>query len=242
MSVFQFKQFSIRHQDAAMKVGTDSVLLGCLVQATHSVHRILDIGSGSGLLAMMMAQRFEEATIDAVEIDKAAAAEAAQNMSESKWSSRLQLFSVSFQEFVQQSESTYDLVVSNPPYYVAEANTLIEDVQRQTARHQSELSFADFLTGVFKLLTANGTCWVILPKQEGEAFMEMLTPHGFFLSDLIYVYPKQGKQYNRIIIGFGKTGNSSVQPQEFYIYAEDGTYTSSYYETTKDFLLWLNRR
>lgn len=241
MSVFQFKQFTIRHLDAAMKVGTDSVLLGCLVRASYTTQRVLDVGSGSGLLALMMAQRFEQAVVDAVEIDVAAAKEASQNMAESKWSHRLQLFSISFQEFVQQSQSTYDLIISNPPYYVAEANTLIEDVQRQTARHQSELSFNDFLKGVSKLLASSGKCWVILPKQEGEMFIEMLSIQNFFVSDIIRVYPKNSKQFNRIIIGFGKMQCPPIEPKEFYIYDEDGSYTSLYYETTKDFLLWLNR-
>ncbi len=241
MSVFQFKQFVIRHQQAAMKVGTDSVLLGSLLSAGQKVEHILDVGTGSGLLAIMMAQRFAEARIDAVEIDGPAAQEAALNMAGCSWRERLFIHAVPFQQFYANTGEQYDLIVSNPPYYIAEANTPIDDVQRKTARHQSELSFADFLNGVNILLSPQGICWVILPAQEAELFRSEIDKAGLFLLHLIHIYPKQSKPYNRVILGFGKLGVNDVGVQSFCIYETNGSYTESYYQATRDFLLWTGR-
>jgi tRNA1Val (adenine37-N6)-methyltransferase len=241
MSVFHFKQFTIRHQHAAMKVGTDSVLLGSLLSTEHKVNTVLDIGSGSGLLAMMMAQRFQEATIDAVEIDALAAQESALNMAECIWSNRLQVHAISFQQFCENTTKHYDLIVSNPPYYIEETNTPIENVQRKMARHQSDLSFEELLIGITKLLAPQGICWVILPRQEAELFVTEISNAGFFLSHRFHLFPKQSKPYNRVVIGFGRSRQKEVMVNECCIYNDDGTHTEAYYQLTLPFLLWQNR-
>ena len=161
---FQFKQFFVRHDRCAMKVGTDGVLLGCWSgydaaaagspTIPHRYHyaRCLDIGTGSGLIALMLAQRFPDALIDAIDIDKAAVEQAAENFAASPWSDRLHAFHVRLQEW--QSHSAPSLIVSNPPYF---QNSLKNpDKGRQTARHTDTLSFCELIHHSTRLLSENG--------------------------------------------------------------------------------------
>jgi tRNA1Val (adenine37-N6)-methyltransferase len=235
MSVFQFKQFAVKQSDSAMKVGTDSVLLGSLLE-TPSPKSILDIGTGTGVLALMMAQRFPELMIDAVEIDKEAAFEARYNFQESQWRKNLNVFEESFQSFINRGQ-TYDLIVSNPPYYHYEDNYKIETEQRSKARHTETLSFNDLVKGVSTLLTDEGCCWMVLPKAESEDLIAVAKTVGLFLNAQIHIAPKRSKPFNRVVFQLSKK-EQPVHEQNFFIYEEDGKYTKEYFISTQPFLLW----
>lgn len=235
MSIFRFKQFIVSQSHAAMKVGTDSVLLGSLLEA-DSPQRILDIGTGTGLLALMMAQRFPSATIDAVEIDADAVKDAVFNFAQSPWSDRLVLYHQPFQDRVPQSE-LYDLIVSNPPYYEVENQYKILANQRAQARHTQDLSFETLLEGIKTLLSENGCCWMVLPKQESEILIEKAQQKGLYLNKLVSIFPKQSKPCNRVVFMLSKK-QQPVHTSDLYIYEETGEYTNEYFRYTEPFLLW----
>lgn len=235
MSVFQFKQFAVKQSDSAMKVGTDSVLLGSLLEADHP-KQILDIGAGTGILALMMAQRFAMATVDAIEIDDAAANEAQYNVNISKWHQRIFVYKESFQKFTEQGKK-YDLVISNPPYYPAEDHFKIETQQRSTARQTQALSFDDLLSGVQNVLSDDGICWMVLPAQESELLIGKASDKGLHVCKQIFIHSKLSKPFNRVVFSLSKNAKP-VEIKTFLIYEEDGTYTPQYKEVTLPFLLW----
>lgn len=217
-----------------MKVGTDSVLLGCLTPHA-SPQRILDIGTGTGLLALMMAQRFAEARIDAVELDSMAAAEARINMANAPWADRMQLHEGSIADF--RSHKPYDLIISNPPYFSAGNQTPIDDPQRSKARHNDTLPPEVFMRQVSTLLSAEGICSLILPVYETAVWVEAMQPFGLYLKQQVQLIPREGKPANRIISVIGKQ-QVEVTDSSFVIYRADGTYSLPYVEVTFPFLLW----
>lgn len=235
MSEFQFKQFTVKQADSAMKVGTDSVLLGSLLEV-DSPQRILDIGTGTGLLTLMMAQRFGTATIDAIEIDTAAANEAQFNINKSKWHKRIFVHNKAFQVFAEHAE-TYDLIVCNPPYYPAEDHYKIAEHQRSNARQTQSLSFDDLVSGVKQLLSDDGICWMVLPTQEAEIVITKAIANGLSLCRKILIHSKLSKPYNRVIFGLSKKA-TNMDHSTFVIYEENGGYTRLYKEVTLPFLLW----
>lgn len=218
-----------------MKVGTDSVLLGSLLE-TNPPQQILDIGTGTGLLALMMAQRFATATIDAIEIDTATANEAQFNFNKSKWHKRIFVHNKALQLFTEHAKK-YDLIVSNPPYYPAEDHYKIDEQQRSQARQTQSLSFDDLLAGVNRLLGEEGICWMVLPTQEAEVLITKAITNGLFVSKQILIHSKLSKPYNRVVFSLNKKVTEMDQTT-FVIYEEDGSYTQQYKETTMPFLLW----
>jgi len=164
---FKFKEFTIHQDKTAMKVGTDAVLLGAWCNVDCFPNAILDIGSGTGVIALMLAQRSDAQTIDAVEIDENAHEQTIENFEKSDWADRLFCYHSPFQDFaieMAEEEEKYDLIVSNPPFYTDHFET--DDIARNKARFTSSLSFADLLNGVEKILSKNGEFSVILPKKE----------------------------------------------------------------------------
>ncbi|MBC7383799.1 MAG: methyltransferase [Bacteroidia bacterium] len=221
-----------------MKIGTDSVLTGVMTVVNDAVKTILDIGTGTGLLALMLAQK-STAYIDAVEIDEEAFKQASENFSLSKWSNRLNAHFCSLQMFKKGEQFAYDLIISNPPYFRFKKNILISDKQRSNARHDKELSFEDLAYQVKRLLKPDGNFWVILPVQEAVEFIKIASNEMLFVSNQILVQAKPGKLPNRIIMCF--TGiETPVKQNYFCILNEEGKPSTAYYEATKDYLLWLN--
>ncbi len=233
--LFRFKKFDIRQEKSAMKVGTDSVLLGCFCEL-ESAETILDIGCGTGLLSLMAAQK-STAFIDAVELDDAAVEEARQNIASSSWAGRISLFHQRIQDYALQTSKTYDIIISNPPYYQANNNLSIDDLQRSKARHDQDLSFTEFIEVVVKLLNENGSCWVILPVAEGNLFAQLVSGNGLFMQTKIFVHGKVSKPANRVIMRFGKK-NTGLNEKQFTIYNDQGEPTAAYIELTKTFYLW----
>jgi tRNA1Val (adenine37-N6)-methyltransferase len=227
---FEFKQFRIEQQKAAMKVGTDGVLLGAWTPVMD-VRKILDIGTGTGLIALMLAQR-SNAMIDAVEIDKEACREAKFNFDQSPWCDRLRLFEFDFQIFADSPRDPYDLIVSNPPFFV---NSLKNDNAALTvARHNDTLSFDQLIAGARKLLSSTGRLCLILPFMSCTEFRESARLAGFYLRQQTTVIPKFGRSPKRVLLEF------TVQPgypvdNEFAILDEEGVYTESYKTLTAPF-------
>ena len=167
--VFQFQQFAIRQTNSAMKVGTDGVLLGAWAPGTPQDAFALDIGTGTGLVALQLAQRFEGLNIDAIEIDPLAAAEARFNFSTSPWADRCCLFEQSFQDFCLAAKRQYDLIVCNPPYFSPSRS---EDTQRSMARQAHHLPHQQLIAGVEKMLTPQGHFSLIVPTDYAKKLID----------------------------------------------------------------------
>lgn len=234
MSEFVFKQFTVIQQHSAMKIGTDSVLLGCLAQV-EDAKNILDIGSGTGLLALMCAQR-SDAVIDAVEIDAQAAAEAQFNFKSSKWSNRLHTHHQSLQNFTFNCQKLYDVVICNPPYYVKDSNFSIDDKQRSIARHSVDLPLNELVNNVVRLLHDSGSFWLILPTHEAQIFTNYAIQSGLFLKQQIELYPKANKPANRFVQQWIKQPDE-LSKSNFIIYELNGEPTSAYKKIAQAFYI-----
>ena len=216
-----------------MKVGTDSVLLGCLVTINNAVN-CLDIGTGTGILSLMLAQRNNALQIDAIEIDEQAFLQANNNFSSSKFSRQIQAHCCALQSFAPNNK--YDLIISNPPYFVSKNNFSIANIQRAKARHDNDLSFEDLIHSVIKLLSETGKFILILPIAEAIIFKELATQKGLFLNKEIFIKPKPIKQNNRIIMEFSLLQKEKIT-NEFVIYNEDNSQTEAYKNLTSEFYL-----
>jgi tRNA1Val (adenine37-N6)-methyltransferase len=168
VSAFRFKQFTVEQDKCAMKVGTDALLLGAWADCSHAT-RVLDIGTGTGVLALMLAQRAPQAHIDAIEIDAAAAEQATQNVARSPWQSRVTVYEVSLQQFAAANPlPIYDFIVSNPPFFHQSLKT--PDPQRAQARHTDSLLHDVLLHNTAQLLLPNGSCCFVLPTNQSARF------------------------------------------------------------------------
>jgi tRNA1Val (adenine37-N6)-methyltransferase len=230
---FVFKQFTILQDKCAMKVGTDAVLLGSWV-TTAGAKKILDIGTGTGIIALMLAQK-SAANVDAIDIDNKAFEQASQNAENSKWKDRIHIYHTSLQQFSQEHKQEYDLIVSNPPYFIDSSKALEE--ARTNARHTDQLPFYDLLNGVLALLNPTGKFYVILPTKESQFFREMAEKQNLFLRKLTRVITRTDKPEKRVLMKFkfapGKLEEDSI------VIEKDGRhiYTDEYIELTKDYYL-----
>ncbi|MPQ48773.1 methyltransferase [Marinifilum sp. N1E240] len=234
-SYFDFKQFRINQEGSAMKVGTDGVLLGAWTDVEET-ERILDVGTGSGLIAIMLAQRTEGNTkIDAVEIDSDAYQQAVDNSNNCQWHSNISIYHQSFQEFEKENLNTYDRIVSNPPYFMNGLNAKSEG--RTKARNADHLPFEDLLNGAKKMLKPDGTLSVVLPIEEGNYFERIARLNGFCLKRKVSVLPNPGKPAKRFLLEFSL---EETEVKEYEISVENGqrhVYSSEYIELTKAFYL-----
>jgi tRNA1Val (adenine37-N6)-methyltransferase len=232
-SYFQFRQFTIRQDKCAMKVGTDAVLLGSWVNP-HGVDNILDIGTGTGIIAMMLAQK-STAQIDAVDICPDAFSQATENVSESLWAERISVHHISFQQFAAITTKKYDLVVSNPPYFSDAPKPLTWG--RIQSRHTDMLTFTELIKGVGKVLARNGKFCVVLPCREGAAFMDEALEHGLFCSNIMHVKTKPDKEEKRLLMEFS-LHLVSIGESEMVIRKSDNEFSEEYLEMTKEYYPW----
>ncbi len=228
---FRFKQFEVCHAGCAMKVGTDGVLLGAWASCQQ---RILDVGTGSGLIALMLAQRFEAAQIDAVDIDGDAVRQATDNFAHSKWSNRLHCRQIAVQDLAQE-DVRYDAIVSNPPYFVDSLKN--PNLQRQTARHTDTLSYEELLASCEHLLTADGVLSLILPAESEQVVLDMAKSVGLYPTRLVHVYSKPGKPVKRILLELQKRNDQPCEESHFYIESATSPRSDEYTALTKDFYL-----
>lgn len=230
---FVFKQFKIHQDKCAMKVGTDAVLLGAWVNATNA-KTILDIGTGTGIISLMLAQK-SEALIDAIDLDRNAYMQAQENIGCCKWSDRIQVHHISLQQYAINAKHKYDLIVSNPPYFVDSSKALEES--RTNARHTDQLSFSDLLDGVLKLLSPAGKFYVILPTKESQLFREMAEEQKLYLTKLTRVITRTDKPEKRLLMKF-EFVQAPLQEDSITIEQDERhIYTEQYKELTKDYYM-----
>ncbi len=230
--MFRFKQFSVDQTGCAMKINTDGVLLGALTEASNP-ENILDIGTGTGVIALMLAQRFTSAIIDAVEIDEVAAQTAGRNFENSPFADRLNIFSVDVQEFFNKyPDRKYDLIVSNPPFHLNSLES--PKAGKSLAKHTDGDFFERLITGVAKHLAKNGACWLILPLQAAELVNDIAVRNGLYLQKKIAIHSFEGSEPHRQIVVFGKE-NKGVIKDKFVIYNKPKVYSEMYINRLKDF-------
>ncbi|HIG32330.1 MAG TPA: methyltransferase domain-containing protein [Flavobacteriales bacterium] len=217
-----------------MKVGTDGVLLGSWALISAKAERILDIGTGTGLIALMMAQRSTAEVIDAVELNQAAYQQATENFKASNWSERLSCYHASFQEFSNDMEDNYDLIISNPPFHISTQKTVLED--RGMARHSNHLPFNELLLGVAKLLNKQGSCSFIIPFSEQDNFIVLAEKKDLFPSKITHVKGNNESPIKRSLLQFSFVKNEILK-KELVIENSRHIYTKDYKELVKDFYL-----
>ena len=231
---FAFKQFTIQQDLCAMKVGTDAVLLGAWVMPQQAT-RILDIGTGTGIIALMLAQK-SEAEITAIDIDEQAVIQAKQNIMDGPFTNNIQVMLSSIQAFASQSHATYDLIVTNPPYF--EQSLKSTDEQRSHARHADVLPFGELLDAVKLLLDSKGKFCVILPRLEAEKFTTMAEKKGFQLSKLLRVKSRTDKpEAKRHIMQFEFLATEFSEATLVIEEEVRHQYTSDYKDLTKDYYI-----
>lgn len=236
MSIFRFRQFTIQQGNCAMKVGTDALLLGAWAATTpHQAQRILDIGTGTGILALMVAQRSHAHThIDAVEIDPAAAQQAADNVARSPWIHQIQVHATDIQQFAARTAPhSYDMVVSNPPYF---AHALPSpNATRNYARHTDTLALEQLLHLTQQLLTpAIGRLCVVLPTDTAWAMVPLARLYGLHLSQQCEVHTRSHKPAKRMLLELHTTApKQPPTPQPLVIAQPDGSYTPQYRQLTQ---------
>ena len=237
---FRFKQFNIEDSKCAMKVGTDGVLLGAwtplAISRQHSAFRFLDVGTGSGLVALMLAQRCPEAEIDAIDIDEAAVEQAKENFGFSAFSHQFSAYKSALQEW---QGGPYDLIVSNPPYF---QNSLKNpDKGRELARHTDSLPCEELIAHSARLLTINGQLALILPAEAESEVRQLAAVHDLYLTHITRVYSKATKPARRVLLAFEKLKikNYELKIIEDILILEDekGGRSAAYQELTKDFYL-----
>ena len=235
MSIFQFKQFAVNQDQCAMKIGTDGVLLGTWAPIDTRPNSILDIGTGTGIIALMLAQRCDAQQIDALEIDENAYENAVDNFESCPWSDRLFCFHAGLDEFVEEPEDEYDLIVSNPPFYVEDYRS--DNAQRDLARFQEAMPFEDLVEAAALLLSENGVFAVIIPFKEEEIFLALAKEYELFPIKITRVKGTHETQIVRSLLAFRRYELAVLTADELVIEINRHEYTDDYIALTKDFYL-----
>ncbi|MCT8339156.1 methyltransferase [Flavobacteriaceae bacterium TK19130] len=231
---FRFKQFTVSQDRCAMKIGTDGVLLGAWTSLQHNPESILDIGAGTGVIALQMAQRSDAELIDALEIDHDAYEQCVENFENSPWGDRLFCYHASLQEFADEIEDKYDSIISNPPFFSEDYKT--EDEARDKARFADALPFEHLVDGVSKLLSKKGLFSVILPKKEEVAFTKLGEAKGLFPSRICNVKGTASTVTKRVMLEFSFE-KGEIEEETLIIEHSRHQYTDAYQALVKDFYL-----
>ncbi len=230
-SWFQFQQFRINQDRCAMKISTDAVLLGALAEANKPKH-MLDIGTGTGIIALMLAQRFPDAYIEAVELDGQAALQARENFEQSRFSEQLYIHHSAIQDFLPADK--FDLIVSNPPYFTAHLKGQLKE--RNQALHTDTLPFDVLLSQVLRLLKDSARFWLILPPYESSLFQKLAREKNLFPRRIFSLKDSPNKPINRELVEFSF---EEMELQNFNILLknQDGSPSDSYSKLVSGFLL-----
>lgn len=231
---FKFKQFTIRQDRCAMKVGTDGVILGAWT-AIDGAERVLDIGTGTGLLALMLAQRSEMPTIDALELDRDAAMQAEQNVAGSKFHDRITVINEDFRTYDPGKDVLYDLVICNPPYFIASKKPF--NRERSLARHADTLGLNNLFTGSAELLSMLGRLSIIVPAEGYAGAVEEAGQAGLHPARILYVHPLPGADPKRVCIEFSRRAQSPVTGNIVLETGQRHAWTEDYRLLTRDFYL-----
>ncbi len=231
---FQFKKFKLSQERCAMKIGTDGVLLGAWTSLNNQPSSILDIGAGTGLIALMLAQRSIATLIDAVEIDSDAYEQCVENFENSPWNDRLFCYHAAFNEFVTETEDSYDLIVCNPPYFEEVHN--LGNASRKKARQARYLPLSSLLHGVSSLLAPRGEFALILPFDKENSFIEKAKSYGLFLQRITRVRGNKNAPIKRSLIHLSKKKVGIIE-RDLVLETSRKQYTQEYCMLTKDFYL-----
>lgn len=234
-SYFRFKQFTIHQDRCAMKVSTDACIQGAWVSVANSVQHILDIGAGTGLLSLMLAQRTAaHVQIDALELDADAAMQAGENIADSPWKDRVHVIAADARTYI--FDEKYQLIVCNPPFF---NNSLLgPDDNRNSVRHTLSLSYHDLFSIISNVLDVNGTAAVLLPAAEHATWEGIVKAHGWSFSRTLHVYPKSGSAHNRVVsICCREAADTTTEILQ--IYEDGGTYTPAFTALLKPYYLKL---
>ena len=231
---FKFKQFSVKQNRCAMKIGTDGVLLGAWTPVKNNPFSILDVGAGTGILSLMMAQRSYAEQIEAIEIDDDAYEQCAENFESSPWNDRLFCYHASLLEFVEEVEDAFDLIICNPPFYSEDYKT--DNKSRDLARFNDAMPFKHIIYGVAHLLAEDGIFSIIIPKKEESEFIELASTIGLHPQRILHVKGNPDSDIKRSLIEFSYS-KKDVEISELIIETSRHNYTEDYINLTKDFYL-----
>ena len=233
--MFQFKQFTVQQDRCAMKIGTDSVLLGAWTPIENKPFSILDIGAGTGILSLMLAQRSAAEQIDSLEIDEDGYEQCVENFENSPWSDRLFCFHAGLDEFIEEAEDEYDIIISNPPFYSEDYKS--DNSQRDLARFQDALPFEDLIEAADLLLSENGIFAVIIPFKEEERFIDLCAEVELFPVKVTRVKGSHTTPIVRSLLAFKRYELSVLEADELVIEINRHEYTDDYINLTKDFYI-----
>lgn len=231
---FQFKQFNVQQDQCAMKIGTDSVLLGAWTPLNTNPFSVLDIGAGTGVLSLMLAQRSHAQVIDALEIDEQAYEQCVDNFETSPWADRLFCYHADLAEFAEEIEDKYDLIISNPPFYSEDYKT--DNTQRDLARFTDALPFDHLVESVSQLLSEDGVFTVIIPFKEEANFITLASGVNLFPNNILRVKGSDTSEIKRSLLAFSFR-ESDIKTETLVIEIERHQYTQDYINLTQDFYL-----
>ncbi|MGB5318093.1 tRNA1(Val) (adenine(37)-N6)-methyltransferase [Eudoraea sp.] len=233
---FRFKEFTVHQDRTAMKIGTDGVLLGAWVTISNSPESILDIGAGTGIIGLMLAQRTYAETIDAIEIETAAFEQCVENFEASPWADRLFCYHAALDEFLDEVDEKYDLIISNPPFYSEEVSS--GNNARDLARQNSSLPFDLLLKGASQLLSKTGIFALIIPFKEEENVLSEALKYGLYPARLLHVKGHSDSEVKRSLLEF-HFNKKPLKISGLTIEKARHEYTEDYINLTKDFYLKL---
>lgn len=221
---FRFKQFTIHQDRCGMKVSTDACIQGAWTPIPDGAKRVLDIGTGTGLLSLMLAQRSQDIDIDAVELDESAAGQAVENIKASEWANRINVINADIREYTTQDK--YDLIICNPPFF---NNSLLgTDENRNKARHSNLLSNSELIDSIDNLLEIDSMASILLPIPEFKLFENMIVEKGWYACRKLWIHPSEGKSPNRVV-GLIRRGSGEAHEKHLYIRQKDrNSYTSEF--------------
>ena len=230
--MFRFKKFALIDKNSALKIGTDAVIIGASIDISKA-KRILDIGTGCGIIALMLAQR-SKAIIDAIEPHTPSAKDAKNNFDASPWKDKLSLYIETLENYVETTDKTYDLIVSNPPFF--ENDLLSADTNKTQAKHAINLHLEDIIILSRKMLNKNGKIEIIIPIHREKELIQIAQKNQLQLQRKVIVYPKKEKAAHRLILRFSLEQEIYTE-EEIIIRNANNEYTNSYKILTRDFHL-----
>jgi tRNA1Val (adenine37-N6)-methyltransferase len=218
-----------------MKVGTDGVLLGAWASVPGPQSRILDVGCGTGLIALMLAQRTKYVAVDALEIDPASARQALENFQNSPWKERIQCIQSSFQDYASQCKSQYDLIICNPPFFSDSSKTPFKE--KNLARHDDSLSLEDIFRGSLSLMKKTAIISLIMPYQKEAQAMDLITEHKLYCNRLTRVIPAPGKPIKRVLMEFSNMPGKAIEDDLTIETETRHTYSDKFKNLVNEFYL-----
>lgn len=232
---FRFKQFTIQQDRCAMKVSTDACIQGAWTPIADNVKDVLDIGAGTGLLSLMLAQRNSNIHIDAIELDTDAAQQAKENITSSSWKDRVEVIQVDVTQHAFNKQ--YDMVICNPPFF---NNSLLGDTDtRNQARHTLSLTYSDLLGVLNSVLKEDGYASILLPTTEHAEWEKLLNKNGWFINHRLYIQPKENSLPNRIVSLCSRNMTEKIVQEKLVIYIAQSEYTLEATALLKPFYLKL---